>query len=302
MKTASGSSKMMQLKEVSSLSSSEKLLKGFNPATLMMAVALYSIENKINDIVQTQKDIIEFLEVEKESQIKADAESLLEFVKNYKYNWDNELLVSSTLNLVMDIKKNARKNMVFYKEKVYRAISSKKLIVVKNKVNSALFDLKKKFKFYRLSLYIFSLASLMEIMLSGNFKEDYIIDIREIIRKESKEYRELFNDCSLYLEKLISNGAEARILKGVSEASKNAGKFINNIPLVKESVIDDFLQNKGYNLKQIANEMELKIIKTFASVANPETRMFIEKLDDIIKIYNQKAQICFDSKNIYIVS
>jgi hypothetical protein len=48
------------------------------------------------------------------------------------------------------------------------------MVVAQAKVDSTLRDLEKKFKYYRLSFYTYSLASLMEIMLSGNFKEEYI--------------------------------------------------------------------------------------------------------------------------------
>ena len=59
-----------------------------------------------------------------------------------------------------------------YQKKVHEVLSSKKLIVARNQVNSILKNLQKKFKYYRLSLYTFSMASLIEIMLSGNFKEE----------------------------------------------------------------------------------------------------------------------------------
>ena len=52
------------------------------------------------------------------------------------------------------------------------------MIVAQAKVKSTLSDLQKKFKYYRLSLYTFSMASLVEIMFSGNFKEEYISDVK----------------------------------------------------------------------------------------------------------------------------
>ena len=36
-------------------------------------------------------------------------------------------------------------------------------------------DLQKKFKYYRLSLYIYSYASLMEILLLGNYQSEYLL-------------------------------------------------------------------------------------------------------------------------------
>ena len=42
-------------------------------------------------------------------------------------------------------------------------------------------------------------------------------------------------------------------------------------------------------------------VHRFASIGNPETRMFMEKMDEMIQIYNRTEQICFDDKKIYLL-
>lgn len=122
MKTATGGSKMVQLAEAGPLSATTQSVAAFNPATMMMAVALYSIEKDIAKIAETQKKILTFLEVENESQIEADVETLMGIVTNYKYNWDNELSVSSSHQSIMDIQNRARKNMIAYQKRVNEVV------------------------------------------------------------------------------------------------------------------------------------------------------------------------------------
>lgn len=302
MKTATGGSKMVQLAEVGPLSATTQTVAAFNPATMMMAAALYSIEKNLAEIAETQKKILTFLEVESESQIEADVESLMGIVTNYKYNWDNELSVASSHKLVMDIQNRARKNMIAYQKKVTDTVSPKQFIVAQSKVNSTLSDLEKKFKYYRLSLYTFSLASLMEIMLSGNFKEEYIAKVKDEIEVLSDTYREQFEKGSLYLEKLGNAGVEANVVKGIGTVGKAVGKLIGSIPLVKEGTVDEFLQDKGAHLQKNAIGMEMKAVQAFAAVGNPGTRVFVEKMEDLIRIYNHTSQICFDSEKIYLLA
>ena len=302
MKTATGGSKMVQLAETGPLSATTQSVAAFNPATMMMAVALYSIEKDIAEIAETQKKILTFLEVENESQIEADVETLMGIVTNYKYNWDNELSVSSSHQSIMDIQNRARKNMIAYQKRVNEVVSSKQFVVNQSKANSTLSDLEKKFKYYRLSLYTFSLASLMEIMLSGNFKEEYIAKIRDDIKTVSDTYRDQFGKASLYLEKLGAVGVEANIVKGIGTAGKAVGKFIGSIPLVKEGQVDEFLQDKGAHLKEKSVGMEKKVVKAFAVLANPGTGVLVEKMEDMIQIYNHTSQICFDNEKIYLLA
>lgn len=116
MKTIKGKSKMVQLKEVGSLTATTKTVLPIDPATIIVAMMLYSIEKDIKEISETQKKILSFLEVENESQIEADVETLMEIVNNFKYNWDKELVVANSHNVIMDIKNRSRKNILAFQK------------------------------------------------------------------------------------------------------------------------------------------------------------------------------------------
>ena len=300
-KTADGASKFAQLQAAGPLSATNTAVMPIDPATMMMAVALFAIEQQLKGIEEMQKQILSFLEIEKESEIEADVEILSKIITTYKNNWNNEHFVASNHKMVLDIQRTARKNMLSYKKKVAELLDSKKLIVAQSKVKSTLNDLQKKFKYYRLSLYTFSMASLIEIMLSGNFKEEYISDIKAEIKKFSLEYRDLFTECSMYLEKMTSVSVEANVMKGIGVASKAVGKFIGSIPVVKEGQVDEFLQDSGAHLKENALDMQKNVIEAFAELHNPGTGVFMDKMDDMIQIYNHTDRICFDDKKIYLL-
>lgn len=301
-KTANGASKFAQLKSAEPLTATTQSVAAINPATIMMAAALFSIEQKLGEIEKMQRQIISFLEIEKEAEMEADVETLSSIISKYKTNWDNEHFVASNHKLVLDIQRTARKNMNGYQKKVAEALNAKKLVIAQNQINSALKNLQKKFKYYRLSLYTFSMASMMEIMLSGNFKEEYIRGIKEEIEKLSSEYRDLFGQCSIYLEKISGVSVEANVLKGIGTASRAVGKIIGRIPLVKEGRVDEFLQDSGKHIKSNAKEIETSAITAFAKISNPETRVFIDKMEDMIRIFNHTEKIRFDDEKIYLIA
>lgn len=301
-KTADGSSKFAQLQAAEPLSTTSTAVMPIDPATMMMAVALFAIEQQLKGIEEKQKQILSFLEIEKESEIEADVEILSKMITTYKHNWNNEHFIASNHKMVLDIQRTARKNMLSYKTKVAELLDSPKMIVAQAKVKSTLSDLQKKFKYYRLSLYTFSMASLIEIMLSGNFKEAYISDIKTEIKKFSLEYRDLFTECSMYLEKMASGSVEANVMKGIGVASKAVGKFIGSIPVVKEGQVDEFLQDGGAHLKENAQDMQKNILESFATLHNPGTGVFMDKMEDMIQIYNHTDKICFDDKKIYLIA
>lgn len=301
-KCADGTSKFAQLQSAEPITATSTTMLPIDPATMMMAVALFSIEQKLGSIEELQKRILSFLEVEKEPEIEADVETLVSIINKYKYNWDNEHYLQSNHKMVLDLQRTARKNMLSYQKQVTEVLGSKKFIVAQMKVKSTLKDLLKKFEYYRLSLYTFSLASLLEIMLSGNFKEEYIAGIKDEIEVLSISYRDLYGKCSEYLEKMGDSALEANLLKGVGSASNAVGNFIGNIPKLKDGQVDEFLQDNGQRLKSNAANMEQSVLRDFTEISNPGTGVFTEKMQNLIQIYNHTTDIYFDDKQIYLVA
>lgn len=300
-KTAEGGSKFAQLAAADPVSATSTMVMSANPATMMMAVALFSVEKEIKNIEEMQKQIISFLEIEKESEIEADVITLTDIITKYKHNWDNERYIASNHKMVCDIQRTARKNMFSYQKQVAETLKSKQLIVLGNKVNATLGDMQKKFKYYRLALYTFSLSSLAEIMLSGNFKEENIRSAIDEIRKNTDEYRTLFGECSVYLEKMSKASVETNILKGVGVVSNAAGKLIGSIPKVKDGQIDEFLIDGGKKLHGDAQKVSRDVIESFAEVSDPSTAGFLRRLEDMDLIYNKTTGICFDRENLYLL-
>lgn len=301
-KTADGASKFVQLQSVGPLASTTSMVMPIDPATIMMAVALFSIEQQLSNIAEMQEKIFSFLETEKESEIEADIETLSNIINKYKNNWDNQQFIASNHKMVIDIQRTARKHMNSYRKRVRDAIKDKKLLVLQSKIKTTLDEMIKDFKYYRLSLFAFSMSSLIEIMLSGNFKEENILAIKEEIQKLAFDYREVFDECSVYLEKLEKSSVESNVLKGVSATSKAVGKFIGSIPKIKDGQIDERLQETGERVSDKAKAIESDSIVAFAELSNPGTHLFVEKMDDMITIYNHTTDICFDDNNIYLIA
>ena len=162
-------------------------------------------------------------------------------------------------------------------------------------------DLKKKFEYYRMSLYTYSLASLLEIMLSGNFKEEYVIGIKTEIEEYADEYRLMFYDSSKYLEKTGNGAVDANLIGAIGTAGKKVGGLIGAIPVVKKGPVDEFLQDNGRRLEEKASVEKSNAVHAFAALGNPQTYVLTERTQDVIDIYNHTDKICFDRENIYLL-
>jgi len=302
LKTADGASKMARFEAASEVAATTTTAAAINPAILMLAIALFSIEQQLSSIDNTCKQVRSFLEREKESEIESDLETLSDSISKYKDIWDNDREMNNRHMQALDIQTRSRKHINSYKKEVTEIINTKKLLVLHNKVSDTLNELLRKFNYYRLSLYTFSMASFVEIILSGDYKEDLISKVRTEIEDMSMTYRELFGQCSIFLEKLSDSSVETNLLKGIGTASNAVGKFIEHIPVIKEGPVDEFLQGSGTQMKKAAADTERKVVESFAAISNPGVSVFVDKLNDMIQIYGHTEEIYFDNKQIYLVA
>lgn len=299
-KCVDGSSKMAQLQFAGNLSATTNTLMPISPATIMMAAALFSVEKKLDSIEVVQQQILAFLETEKESEIEADIEMLVSIIKKYKLNWDNEQFLQSNHKMVLDIQRTARKNMLAYQKNIADFIKKKSILATQKKLQNDLNELTKEFKYYRLALYTFSLASLLEILLSGNFNESYVGDIKSDIESLSAIYRDTFCAASHFLERESSSGLKFHFLNGAGYASNAVGKFIGSIPKIKDGTVDEHLQEEGKKLKGNASDSVQLLLSNFGKVSAPGVELFTERMEDLILIYNHTDEIYFDNNNLYL--
>lgn len=99
-----------------------------DPIIILMAVALYSIEKDFKEISKTQKEILNFLEVAKKSEIISNIESVMDYTQKYKYNLDNESILNSYHQRVLEIKDSSSRNILFYQDKIKSIVKRKKLL------------------------------------------------------------------------------------------------------------------------------------------------------------------------------
>lgn len=271
-----------------------------DPTAIMMAGALLSIEQQLKEITELQKEILLFLELEKQSEIEADLETLIDIMSKFKYNWNNDQFLSSNHKMVLDIQRTARKHMISYAKKVSRLLDSKKLIVRQSYVKNIFKEFEKNYKYYRLSLYSYSLASMVEVMLSKNFLDVNVNKTIKELSTQSSKYRAMFAKGSIFLEEMSNKTLDSNFIHSLGIVGKGTGKVIAGIPLINKSQMDERLIGGGEKLEEKSARMKEEFIKGFSKLGNPGTSIFTNKLKDIVHIYNDSS-IYFDSENIYLV-
>ncbi|MBR2710939.1 MAG: hypothetical protein IKE89_00525 [Bacilli bacterium] len=291
-KKEDGSSTMAKLKEVKSNNAIT-----LDPTIMMMSVALVSIEQELGEIKELSKKIYSFLEHEKESEIESDLEILNRSIGDFRFNLEDEKYLINNHKQVMDIKRTSNKNMLFYKKEIKDYLSKDKLFTTNNSLNSIVLDIQKKFRYYRLSLYIYSFSTFMEILLLGNYKTDYLLNKKNELDELDNEYLEVFNKALEYVKKNANKSLEGNVLTGLGSAGKAIGNLAEK---VKIKNVDNWLNEKGDNLKQSGQNIKNDFITKFEEMKESNSKPFINQIEKVDSIYNKTKEIYFDKENIYL--
>ncbi len=294
MKNGDGSTSWAKFEEVPG-----SVPKAIDPTTLMVAAALYSIEKEIAKIEDIANNIMDFLDNEKEAQIEADVEILKKVMIEVKYNTKNEKYINTYYNQIATISRNAHKDILTFKRKIESSLSKTKMFTTSKSMKEMLKELLNTFKYYRLSLFICSFSTYLELFLSGNLKSEFLLGKRDELNKLAEEYTLEFNKALDFIKKQTDKSIEANVLSGLGSAGNLAGNLVEK---VKEGSVDTWLHEKSDSLKKSSESIKDNYIKMFEKVKDTNAKTFISQIERLDKLYNKTENIYFDKKCIYLQS
>lgn len=271
-----------------------------DPTMIFMAAALANIEKKLDAIQDIQKEMMAFIVQKEKADLKGNLNFLFDVFNNYKYNWNNEMYKNSNHIKVLDIRQEAEKKIVFYREQIIAKVNKKAFIHSSQTVNKQLQAVQDQFKDYQLALYLLGFSSFLEVMLLGNFDADYLSEISDKLETYSLKYRELYTKCYDEIESYSSTSFQSSMLKGIAKASSSVGKFVEKIPVISKGQADEALIAAGDKLDELNADKLKKQMSSLIEHQSNSIRPFIENIDTVNELCNKPVQLLVDKENIYI--
>ena len=276
-----------------------------DPATIAaqaaMAAALMEINQKLDNIQETQQKILSFLEQDKQAEQKGNLNVLTDILEGYKHNCDSPQYLQNHHMKVLDIKQTAEKNIVFYQEQIADAIKKLPAIHLNQKSKTAISDLGKLFANYRMASYLFSFASFLEVMLLGNFRQAYLDQVAEKVKEYNRNYQSQFAECRDMIKKFSAQSIETKVLTGIGNASKALGKLIASAPVLAQGPVDEWLEQGGNKLIQETGHMTENTVALFHTEGKTGGEVFESSIRSVASICNQTTDVLFDNDALYLV-
>ena len=264
---------------------SGKTVASINPYVLIVVVAVVTIQKEVEIIHSECNRILTFLKNDKESEIEGDISTLNDIVETYKYNWDNKEYCVNHHKLVLDIKRSAEHNSVFYQKQIDSMISDNKKDIASKSTEARLKEFENCFNYYQLSLYLYAYASYLELLLLGNFDKRYLDSVKAKLQSNIDNYQSHYVQTLEKLNLLANSSTESKALKGI-------GGLLQKVKKV------NWISNTGTTLINVGNKQTLD---AFEALQEPTSKVFIDKIDELSFLSSDEIETYFDKDNIIFV-
>lgn len=276
---------------------------GIDPVTIAIGVALMSVNKKLDTIQKAQKEIIDFLNREKESKLKGAVNSLADIYESYSFNRDNENWKTSKLTVISTIKGDAESSMIFYRDSIIETLNNSKKLIHSNQATVKLQEeLQHQFKCYGMALYIHSYATFLDVVLGENYKEDYLQNVSEKIKGNVYQYRVDYTEVYNQLSDYANSSAQKKLLEGVGAFGKLTGKAVAKVPIVSKGLLDEALIAAGEKIEDFSGKHVDNVMEQFMENKDAGVQLFLDNIENINQLCNQKVDILFDNEVIYLTA
>lgn len=264
----------------------------FNPEQVFMAIALMDISIKLQEILETQKIMLEFLYAKEEAKIYGNFSMLNEAIQNYRYNWDQEKYIDQNIGLVRNIKNDMYKSIDLSKRQIQDILATPDDLHFVKSAGKKVQRLVRLIRNYHDAQYLLSYATFFETLLLKNFREENLDNIRNTLIAHANEYRALYQKSSNWAEHYITSSVNYKVAPVLFATDKMFEKGLKKIPIGLD---------KPYGAESELYRPVEEQVAPFGRYKETGTSVFAEEVKKINTINNCEVDMYIDGDNVYLL-
>ena len=272
-----------------------------NPAMMVVAYELVSINQKLDELQRTAEAILTYLQERDMAEVRADLETLSEITKNYAFNWDDDLFKQGKFVLVQDIRNRAGRRIKQVRAQLEREAGDRGPALNRDAARKQAERMQGGLCEYKLALHAYAYSYFLEVVLQENYSHAYLASVIDDLRDRSYGYRTLYSTCYEVIEGRTGKAVDKVVLGSVATAAQGLGRALADTPVGKHSPLDDVLLDAGRAVSKASRKEDQEAVEPLIFAKDVDVPTFIEGLQELDTIYNTPTALLCDGDSIYLL-
>ena len=272
-----------------------------DPMTMVIAAALFSIDQKLSVLQKKTEEILQFLKLEKQTRQRGNLNMLTEILEEYKADCSNEKMSSLRAIAVQSIKKEAHQDILFYQERISQVVQEQQKLHGVQKSQEMLESVSAEFYEYQLACYMYGFSSFLEVMLQKDFSSSHLQATSKKMQDCAARYNALYRECRTQLANYQRSAIETKLLGGLGSVVKTAGEKLANVPVLSKGPVDEALIGAGESLGKFNRDTVAKRMEQFEPLEEERLSTFVENVNLLDVICNQEDGLMTDCESLYML-
>ena len=254
------------------------------------------IDQKMEAIQESTDSILQFLELDKRSELQAEQMFLAETVQDLEDITLCEAQRQASVVNAQNTRKKALAAALFYGSRIESTteeISSKEYKASKWEETQR--QLLSYIANYQLSLWAYGTAIFLEVMLTGNTERAYLQRLLERMKEQQKNYDQCLASCYERLIKYAEEADPGKLAFGIAKGAAAVAPVIG-VPLAEW--LGKVHTDEKEKLKGRLSDEIIDLVETCAEAG--QLQDIIENIRHLDEISNEPAELVVDNGQVYM--
>lgn len=266
---------------------------------LAIAVAQHETNKRLDAITDLQKEMFDYIKQRDSAKIRGDLVYLSDTLDELQYAWHNDKVLAAKRSELQTIERTANQKISFYRDRLKRSIEAPSSVHTKKASDEKAEEILTEFQEYRLALYIYSFASMLEILTDPDTESAFIRKKIDLVESRSHDYRWLYTQAHSVMEKQAEHIVATRAIDFVARVEQRVGEAIESSPLGPHINVDEALIRSSQKLDTRAQRRINKPLQTLQAIHEPSSTTFLNVMRNLESFLTEPVEFSFDNDGMH---
>lgn len=266
---------------------------------IAVAVAQHETNKRLDAIIDLQKEMFDYIKERDLAKLRGTLTYLSDTMEELDHNWLNEGFLAAKRGALERVKLKTDQEIEFRRTQLEKLIdeTSGRLLMTATRSKAA--EIADELGQYRLAVYLYSYASMLEVLMDREATADSIKKKIDFVELRSHMYRGLYAKAHAAMEENAERTLGAKAIGLASAAGSKLGGLLQATPIGAYTSVDENLISSGVALEERKQDHIDDALTAILANHDPASGTFLDVMRTIKPLLTGPAEFFFDDEGMH---